>query len=257
MKLSYRDKVIFICAIVVIVLVAGFFLFIKPKYEEMNTAKAQLESKQAEWDDIEAKINTLPDLVTQLKALAEQVEDVQKPFFDDVDENGKQIEPYQNEQIIKEMLDSCNVEVTSLNTTYTVGASVNEYMVDVKNIHSYDLLMQADLYNELPQEVYDHYNNIRAGSGANVIIGVTEITIGYKDSFDLENLFKFIDLIGEDERTMSVLSVSSSEQSNTGETETGGTINMKMYSLFKLNTEKVAEESDQVEIVPVEETPAE
>lgn len=256
MKLSYRDKVIFICAIVVIILVAGFFLFIKPKYGEMTQAKAQLESKQAEWNDIEAKINTLPDLVTQLKALAEQVKDIQEPFLSDIDDNGRQQAPYQNEQLIKEMLDSCNIEVTDMTTSYTLGAVFNEYMVPVKNVHSYDLLMQADLYNELPQEVYDNYNKVKEGSGSNIVIGVTEMTIGYKDTYELDKLFDFIDKIAEDERTMSVLSVSSAEKSDVGENETAGNINMRLYSLFKLNTDKVAEESDQVEIVPVEETPA-
>lgn len=255
MKLSYRDKVIFICAIVVIIFVAGFFLFIKPKYGEMNSAKAQLEVKQAEWADIEAKINTLPDLVTQLKALAEEVKDIQEPFLSAVDENGKQVQPYQHEQFVKEMLDACNLEITSMNTSYTAGASLNEYMVAVKNVYSYELLMQADLYNELPQEVYDNYNKVTAGNGSNIVLGVTELTVGYKDTFELDKLFKFIDNIAEDERTMSVLSVSSSEKSE-GENETEGSINMRLYSLYKLNTDKVAEESDQVEIVPVEETPA-
>ena len=255
MKLSYRDKIIFICAIVVIILVAGFFLFIKPKYEEMNQAKAQLEVKQAEWADIEAKINTLPNLVTQIKALGEQVKDIQEPFLNDVDENGKQVEPYQHEQLLKEILDSCNLEVTSMSVSYTVGTGFNEYMVPVQNVHSYDLLMQADLYNELPQEVYDDYNGVGVGAGSNVVLGVTEVTIGYKDTYELDKLFNFIDKISEDERTMSVLSVSSGEKQE-GENETEGSINMRLYSLYKLNTDKVAEETDQVEIVPVEETPA-
>lgn len=257
MKLSYRDKVIFICAIVVIVLVAGFFLFIKPKYGEMNSAKAQLESKEAEWAQIEAKINTLPDLVTQLKGLAEQIKDVQEPFLDDVDENGKQIAPYQREQFVKEMLDACNIEIKSMETTYTVGGEFNEYMVPMKNVYSYDLLIKADIYNELPQYVYDNYNEISEGEGQNVVIGITDMTIGYKDTFELKKLFDFIDNIAEDERTMSVLSVSSAAKEEGAETnETEGEINMRLYSLYKLNTDKVAEESDQVEIVPVEETPA-
>ncbi|MGN0587461.1 MAG: hypothetical protein ACI4JF_09260 [Oscillospiraceae bacterium] len=256
MKLSYRDKVIFICAIVVIILVAGFFLFIKPKYGEMNSAKAQLKAKESEWADIEAKINTLPDLVTQLKALAEQVEDVQEPFLNDVDENGKQQAPYQNEQFIKEILDSCNLEIVSMETTYTAGLVFDEYMVPVKNVHSYDLLMQADLYNELPQEVYDDYNGVKIGDGSEIVIGITDLTIGYKDTFELDKLFNFIDKIAEDERTMSILSVSSGERGDAEVNETEGDINMRLYSIYKLNTEQVAEESDEVEIVPVEETPA-
>lgn len=268
MKLSYRDKVIFICAIVVIILIAGFFLFIKPKYNSMNLAKSSLEIKQSEKADVEAKINTLPELVEQLKASADGVKEVQSYFFsavneDDkitVDVNGKETEvykfeqsPYQYEQVIHDMLDSAGVEVRSISTAYTVGNQVSEYMVADKNLYSYDLLMQADLYNELPQSVYDLYNKAEAETGDSVIIGVTNITIGYVDSFALTKLFKFVDSVADDERTMSILAVSSGEETE-GSTETEGSIDMVLYSIMPLNVDKIMEENDTVEIVPVEET---
>ena len=268
MKLSYRDKVIFICAVVVIILIAGFFLFIKPKYTDMGYAKSALETKQSEKADVEAKINTLPQLVEQLKASAEGVNDIQTYFFsavseDDkttIDVNGteadvysKEQAPYQIEQIIHDMLDSAGVEVTSISTAYTVGGQFNEYMVPTKNAYAYDLLIQADLYNELPQSVYDVYNKVAAASGDNIVIGVTNMSIGYKDSFALTKLFKFIDEVADDERTMSILSVSSSEEKGDA-TETEGNIDMVLYSIMPLNVDKIMEENDTVEIVPVEET---
>ncbi len=268
MKLSYRDKVIFICAIVVIILIAGFFLFIKPKYDDMGLAKSTLEVKQSEKADVEAKINTLPELVEQLKASADGVKEVQSYFFSAVNEddkttvevNGKETEvykteqsPYQYEQVIHDMLDSAGVEVRSIDTAYTVGNQVSEYMVADKNLYSYDLLMQADLYNELPQGVYDLYNKVAAETGDSVIIGVTNISVGYVDSFALTKLFKFIDDVADDERTMSILAVSSGEEAE-GSTETEGTIDMVLYSIMPLNVDKIMEESDTVEIVPVEET---
>ena len=48
LKLSYRDKVIFIVVMVILVIVAGFFLFIKPKFEKVNLAKDTLASKRSE-----------------------------------------------------------------------------------------------------------------------------------------------------------------------------------------------------------------
>ena len=253
MKLSYRDKVIFICAIVVIILIAGFFLFIKPKYTDMGYAKSALETKQSEKADVEAKINTLPELVEQLKASADGDKIT-------VDVNGKETEaykfeqsPYQYEQVIHDMLDSAGVEVTSMNTSYTVGGQFNEYMVPTKNAYAYDLLIQADLYNELPQAVYDAYNKAAAETGNNIVIGVTNITVGYKDSFALTKLFKFVDEVADDERTMSILTISSGEEKE-GETETVGSIDMVLYSIMPLNVDKIMEENDTVEIVPVEET---
>ena len=268
MKLSYRDKVIFICAIVVIILIAGFFLFIKPKYNSMNLAKSSLEIKQSEKADVEAKINTLPELVEQLKASADGVNDVQSYFFSAVNEDDKitvdvngeekdayKIEqgPYQYEQIIHDMLDSAGVDVRSILTTYTTGSQVSEYMVPVKNAYAYDLLMQADLYNELPQAVYDLYNKVAAETGDSIVIGVTNITVGYTDSFALTNLFKFVDAVADDERTMSILAVSSGEATE-GATEAEGSIDMVLYSIMPLNVDKIMEENDTVEIVPVAET---
>ena len=85
MKLSYRDKVIFVAAIVIIIIVAGIFVFIKPKFEEMNYAKSALQAKQSEQADVEAKINTLPDIVAALKSAAQDVGEIQEYFMPEQD----------------------------------------------------------------------------------------------------------------------------------------------------------------------------
>ena len=128
MKLSYRDKVIFICVIVIVIIIAGFFLFIKPKYQEMNVAYANLEAKQTEKEEVQAKIDTLPGLVENLKTIAKDIEETQEFFLADQ-------EPYLNEQFVMEMLEGCGVTVESMSTTYTQGNNIVEYMVYPKNVH--------------------------------------------------------------------------------------------------------------------------
>lgn len=246
MKLSYRDKVIFIVAIVVLVLVAGFFLFIKPKYSEMNSAQTQLKAKQEERQKVEDKINTLPDLVKQLKDMASSVEEIQSHFLTEQD-------PYLHEQFIHEILDSSGVTVHSIKTDYTAAQSLTEYMVKNKNVNSYDLLIQADLYNELPQKVYDDYNKVKAEKGDSIIIGITSLSITYEDSFELTKVFNFIDTIAEDDKTMSVLSVGTADSEEAEENVTEGTISMYLYSILPLDIDKVMEETDVVEIVATEE----
>ena len=73
LKLSYRDKVIFIVVMVILVLVAGFFLLIRPKFEQVELAKETLAQKQQEKADIDAKIDTLPIIIDNLKATAEEI----------------------------------------------------------------------------------------------------------------------------------------------------------------------------------------
>ncbi len=249
MKLSYRDKVIFVCVIVVLILVAGVFLFIKPKFEEMNYAKIALEAKQVERDDLQAKIDTFPQLVETLKAVAEDVEELQSCFLTEQD-------PYLNEQFIHEILDKNNVEVLSMTTNYTVAGKFQEYIVYPSNVVSFDLLVNGDLYNELPQEVYDNYNGVKASSGDAIIIGVTDMEVVYNDTFELSKVLKFVDEIADYGKTMNIIAVDKQDKSNSVETETNGTLALRLYSIYPLNVEKVMEEADEIQLVPVEETAA-
>lgn len=249
MKLSYRDKVIFVCVIVVLILVAGVFLFIKPKFEEMNYAKTALEAKQVEKDDLEAKINTFPQLVETLKATAENVEEIQSCFLTEQD-------PYLNEQFIHEILDKNNVEVVGMETAYTIAGKLNEYVVIPANVAAFDLLVSGDLYNELPQEVYDFYNGSVKRSGNSITIGVTEMAISYKDDVELTKILKFVDEIADYGKTMNIVSVEKSDKSGGENNQVDGVISLYLYSIYPLNVEKVMEEADEIQLVPVEETAA-
>lgn len=249
MKLSYRDKVIFVAAIVIIIIVAGIFLFIKPKFEEMNRAKLALENKKTEQADVEAKINTLADIVASMKSTAQEVEEVQEYFMIEQD-------PYLNEQYIREILGN-NVETIGMQTMYTAASDLKQYVVNPENVVSYDLLINGDLYNELPQEVYDNYNNTGKRIGGQCIIGVTKVNITYRDKVDYSGIYKFIDAVKDNGKTIIITSFSKAAPDNQN-TEIEGTIDLVMYSIYPLNVEKVMEESDEFVFEPLaaEETPA-
>lgn len=251
MKLSYRDKVIFVCAIVLIILVAGVFLFIKPKFEDMNYAKSALEAKQAEQEELQAKIDTFPQLVETLKATAGDVEELQSYFLTEQD-------PYLNEQFIHEILDKNNIEVLGMETAYTIAGSLDEYIVVPSNVTAFDLMVSGDLYNELPQEVYDVYNDTVVEKGESIIIGVTDMTVNYKDTFELSKVLKFVDDIADYGKTMNVVELTKAEESfGNIEPETNGSLALRLYSIYPLNVEKVMEEADEIQLVPVEETAVE
>ena len=258
MKLSYRDKVIFICAIVAIILVAGFFLFIKPKYDEMTLAKSYLTDKEAEKAEIESKINTLPDIVAQMKEVAKSIEEDQERFVDFQD-------PYLNERVLREYLEGIDVDVMSINTAFINAYDVEKYFIRRENINPYDLLMQGDLYNELPQEVVDEYNKVREYADEEINIGITTIEINLRDrNIDIENTIKVLDAISGEDQTVNVVTFIKAYPENFAADPADSadivavetTFTIEMYHLFPLNIEKVLEEKDQVEIVAAE-TPAE
>ncbi|MGN1304925.1 MAG: hypothetical protein ACI4YB_07810 [Oscillospiraceae bacterium] len=251
MKLSYRDKVIFIVAIVIVIIVAGIFLFIKPTFESMNNAKYTLQSKQNEKADVEAKINTLPDIVASLKASAQDIEELQEYFMTVQD-------PYLNEQYVREILGN-NVEIYGMSTSYTVVNDLEEYVVNKENVAACDLFIKSDIYDELPQEVYDAYNNIRGVEGDSIVIGVTSMSVKYKDKADYSGIYKFIDAVEEDGKTL-IVTEFSKEELDRSATEAEGNVSLVIYSIYPLDVAKVMEESEEFvfdpSLVPAEETPA-
>lgn len=258
MKLSYRDKVIFIVVLVIIILVAGFFLFIQPKFKEVESAKYNLETKKQEKIDLQAKIDTLPTIKSDIKAVAEEIGEKQGIFMVEQD-------PYLNETYIREMLADERLEVKNINTTYTVAGAINRYTVNPKNILAYDNKMSADLYHELPQEVYDKYNNVAPESYPNTVIGITTVSVVLEGGTNpVENANKAIDRIASDEKTIILNTIATTSTESGGpaaegeEAETSEvSATITMYSIFPLNVEQVKKESDEIMPAATTETPAE
>ena len=246
LKLSYRDKVIFIVVMVILVLVAGFFLFIKPKFEAVEMAKNVLEQKEQEKAEIDETINTLPDIIETLKTTAKEIDELQGIFL----EEGHS---YVNETYIREIFNELNVEVLEMTTEYTEADELSKYVVKPANILAYDHKIDSDLYNELPQEVYDKYNGVKAEKFADAIIGVTLMKVKFNSDLELQDAYAAIDRIAEDEKSIILNSIGTddiSEATDDPAYEMEATITM--YSIFPLNVEKVLEET--AEVKPLEET---
>lgn len=248
MKLSYRDKVIFIVAIVIIIIVAGIFLFIKPKFEEISSAQYALEQKQTERDEIDAKIATLPIIIEDIKKIAKEIGEKQPLFLEEQD-------PYLNETYIREALS--NVEIIRMDTQYTAAANLGRYVVNPAHILTYDNKMSADLYKELPQEVWDRYNGVQRPAYPGVIIGTTNMSFTIKSDLELRDAYAVMDRLAEDEKAIILNTVSADSVDpnapRTGEdavTDREVIYDITMYSVFPLNVEQVLQETD--EIKPIE-----
>lgn len=239
LKLSYRDKVIFIVVMVILVLVAGFFLLIKPKYEQVNAAKETLAAKQQEKTDIDTKIATLPDIIQNMKDTAEEIGEKQEIFLDEA-------HPYVNETYIRELLSGLNVNVIEMNTDYTTAAPISRYTVTKEHYLAYGNKINADLYNELPQEVYDLYNNVPAPAYPDTIIGVTNMNLTFElGTASINKVYDIMDRFASDEKTIILNSISTERDPSDGN-EATASLNVTMYSIFPLNVEEVLKETDEV-----------
>jgi len=61
-EMSYRDKMIILIISIIIILVAGFFVLIRPTYQKLVDDTTTYESTKTEWDGIQQKLDAIPTL---------------------------------------------------------------------------------------------------------------------------------------------------------------------------------------------------
>ena len=69
MKLTYRDRIILLVALTVLILVGGFFALIKPKLSDIKTSKAERTKVNKEW-------NEKQEIIAKIKPLQNAINDV-------------------------------------------------------------------------------------------------------------------------------------------------------------------------------------
>ena len=69
MKLNYRDKMILIVVFVLLIIVAGFMLFIKPAIDECSQASSDLESAKVQLSELEDQVDKDKNLAAEIQTL--------------------------------------------------------------------------------------------------------------------------------------------------------------------------------------------
>lgn len=226
MKLSYRDKVIFMAVVVIAILLFGFFIFIKAKIQESEDIKDSLTAKEAERDELDARIDTLTSLKTQLDDSIKEVDNLQKDFLEEQ-------ETFQADQYLYELLTESGAAFSSMQLTSEVEGELSPYFY-IRNSVAYDLKINADISGDsLPQEVYDKYYMTNPVPDEPVVVAVDEVEISMvvaldEDGFpDWEPIYQVFDLVSNHDKTIYLKAFGS------GEPYTGDeTLNVDPYSTF-------------------------
>lgn len=228
MKLSYRDKVIFMVVVVVAILLFGFFFFVRAKIQESQDMKESLASKETERDEVDAKIETLASLEEQLKNDIKEVDDLQKDFLDEQ-------ETFQADQYLYALLEPTGARFASMSLTGEAEGELSPYFY-IRNSVAYDLKMNADISGDsLPQQVYDKYYQTNPEADAPITVALDEVTISMnvgldEDGFpDWEPIYQVFDLISNHDKTIYLKSFASAEAYEGDET-----LNVDPYSSFEI-----------------------
>lgn len=211
MKLSQRDKVIFLAVVAFLIILLGGVLFIKPKFQEKQSTQITLESKKAEQQSVDDKIGTLDSKKEELKNSIKDVEKLEERFIPHMD-------TFEVEPMLFDLIKESKIEITGSEYELMTAEEIKNYVYD-KYAVAYPMRMDADLNNELPQEVIDKYNEITATAPEGVKVGLTTAAISFKGPF--EDMLAALDNIAAEDKTMIVTALegksSSAKESDSGD----------------------------------------
>lgn len=157
MEMSYRDKVILIVLLIVLILVAGFFALIKPKYEAYQASQAAYETTLQTWKGIEQKLNAIPPLKDSITETYNKSKKTAQIFVNTsfVTANktyGNEKTSYEIDQYLQPAIDECNLFIKEM-ALDEVTAETMEYYYYEPDVLTYSLLEAADVNLEYSADV--------------------------------------------------------------------------------------------------------
>lgn len=202
MKLNYRDSMILIGVLSVAILLAGFFLFVKPKIQEIKDDNATLETVEAEWQGIEAKINEIGPLQDAIK---QAYTDATALASDFVDENLVN-QTFELDQFMQPYVDECNLEASVVDLADTSTQTLAYYYFTPSVLTS-SMFDAADVNGAFAAEIAD------AQAESNALSQRTAETVmctkyGVSAKGTRENIWAFMEKINSLDTTILIDSVS-------------------------------------------------
>lgn len=202
MKLNYRDLVILGVLLGLAILIAGFFLLIKPKNEEIKTNKAELAQLETDKAEIDGKIAQIDSIKENITKVCNDTNTLSEVFVNSEDIlNARKVDQY-----MQHFAEECDVKVMNLNTA-DLGTGALSYYYFTPTFVAEDQLAQADLNGErLAENAAAKLESlaISARTQENVLAAQYSISVTAEDK---ENIWNYMKAIEEQEETIIINSV--------------------------------------------------
>lgn len=234
MKLNYRDKMIFIVVFVLLIIVAGFMLFIKPAIDECSQASSDLESAKVQLSELEDQVDKDKNLAAEIQTLYTSTSQVAANFYD------YQV-AYKATDKVRELFNVDDVKIKNSNMTISsYGSTVLSPFAYESTATATDFDTKVDEYNNASKTDSSAADaNTDANTDANAAdtnetaaqtIGYYSLNIQFKSS--LSGFKNFADnLTTNNEKSMVIENVNIE---NVNESEISGSMTLNMYVLKKL-----------------------
>lgn len=232
MKLNYRDKMILIVVFVLLIIVAGFMLFIKPAIDECSQASSDLESAKVQLSELEDQVDKDKNLAAEIQTLYTSTSQVAANFYD------YQV-AYKATDKVRELFNVDDVKIKNSNMTISsYGSTVLSPFAYESTATATDFDTKVDEYNNASttdSSAADANADANAAAedpnaAAGQTIGYYSLNIQFKSS--LSGFKSFADnLTTNNEKSMVIENVNIE---NVNESEISGTMTLNMYVLKKL-----------------------
>lgn len=230
MKLNYRDKMILIVVFVLLIIVAGFMLFIKPAIDECSQASSDLESAKVQLSELEDQVDKDKNLAAEIQTLYTSTSQVAANFYD------YQV-AYKATDKVHELFNVDDVKIKNSNMTISsYGSTVLSPFTYESTATATDFDTKVDEYNNASttdSSAADANTDVNAADTnetAAQTIGYYSLNIQFKSS--LSGFKNFADnLTTNNEKSMVIENVNIE---NVNESEISGTMTLNMYVLKKL-----------------------
>ena len=230
MKLNYRDKMILIVVFVLLIIVAGFMLFIKPAIDECSQASSDLESAKVQLSELEDQVDKDKNLAAEIQPLYTSTSQVAANFYD------YQV-AYKATDKVRELFNVDDVKIKNSNMTISsYGSTVLSPFAYESTATATDFDTKVDEYNNASTtdssaaDANTDANAADTNETAAQTIGYYSLNIQFKSS--LSGFKNFADnLTTNNEKSMVIENVNIE---NVNESEISGSMTLNMYVLKKL-----------------------
>jgi len=201
MKLNYRDKIILGALLAFVILLAGFFLLIKPKYNDIKADSDSLTQVQAERDEVDAKIAEIKPLQDGIKATYDETTKLTKDFvaYNDIN-NARKLDQY-----MQHFAEDCDMKILSLAAS-DIGESTLGYYFSTPTFVGESQLAEADLNGDRQAAIAEEKaesDSLQARSQSSALTSSYTINaVGTR-----ENIYKYLKTIEEQDKTIIVNSI--------------------------------------------------
>lgn len=202
MKITYRDRIIIGVLLAIALLLAGFFLLVKPQIDDMKSNKVKLSEVQSSQAEVDKKIAEIDGIKEDINESYDKGIGFTETFVD----YNSFADPRKLDQYMQSFAEESEVRIMNLSAGSMSEKSLDYYYFTPKIVGE-DALKKADIngtQQALLKKDTAESDSLSERTAENVVQAEYTITV---EAEEKENIWKYMELLEQQEETILINSV--------------------------------------------------